>query len=470
MGLSGRRIASFRAYHERTRPDGKGLANCRTGGIVRAMRGLGAQLFSGAALAVSFAITACAGGSRSVHAASPTPAGTSEAAIVPSAPAGTPTDGKVPPSTTVTTHPGESGVAEAPDDDGEEGPDDEGDTELPPDATIRPPHPFASLSSAELEQRLVQNPTSLGSMSVGKPNGGLLVNGVAMPTGEAWTVVAPGEAYATDETVNYLETAIRAVAAAHPGGPKLSIGDISAKGGGYLRPHLSHQSGRDVDISYFYVDGERWYRRATKENLDSARTWAFVRALVTLTDVDLLLIDHSIQVILREYAESIGEDREWLETLFHGNGRVPPIIRHAPGHATHLHIRFYNPIAQETGRRCYAALVKHGMVHVGAAFVDHVAKKGETLAQLAKRFGTTVRAIRRANNLRSTLIQAKRSYKIPQTGHAPPSTVAGPIAIPPRRLPPPVRATKHDVDREPVSMLEGSLRDVAPLIRRRSSP
>jgi murein endopeptidase len=322
------------------------------------------------------------------------------------------------------------------DEEGDEGPDDEGDVEPAPDATVRPAHPFASLSNVALEQRLLQAPASLGSMSIGKPNGGLLFNGIAMPAGEAWTIVAPGEAWATDETIGYLETAIRAVAAEHPGGPKLAIGDISAKGGGYLRPHLSHQSGRDVDISYFYVGGERWYQRATAENLDFARTWAFVRALVTLTDVDLLLIDHSIQTILRDYAESIGENREWLDTLFHGRERVPPIIRHAPGHATHLHIRFYNPIAQETGRRCYAALVRHGMVHVGAAYVAHVAKKGETLAQLAKRYGTTVRAIRRANGLKNTLIQAKRSYRIPQTGHAAPTAAPEPIAIPPRRLPP----------------------------------
>jgi penicillin-insensitive murein endopeptidase len=92
------------------------------------------------------------------------------------------------------------------------------------------------------------------------------------------------------------------------------------------------------------------------------------------------------------------------------------------------------------------------MVQVGAAYVSHVAKKGETLAHLAKRFGTTVRAIRRANGLKSTLIQAKRSYQIPQTGHAPPSTVSGPIAIPPRRLPP-ARAGKREAGGEPVSAL-----------------
>jgi penicillin-insensitive murein endopeptidase len=273
-------------------------------------------------------------------------------------------------------------------------------------------------------------------MSIGKPNAGLLFNGVQMPPGDEWTVVVPGTAWATEETVEYLKTAIHSVATQFPNTPKLAIGDISARAGGYLSPHLSHQAGRDVDISYYYVDGVRWYRRANAENLDVARTWAFVRALVTQTDVELLLIDHSLQLLLRAEAERIGEDATWLDTLFRGRGALPPIIRHAPGHATHLHIRFYSPIAQETGRRAYPALYRHHLIQVGPAYVVHVAKKGDTLVELAKRYHTTVKIIRKANGLKSTKIQAKKSYRIPQPGRAPPSLVSGPVTIPPRRLPP----------------------------------
>jgi penicillin-insensitive murein endopeptidase len=323
------------------------------------------------------------------------------------------------------------------DDNGDEGAvDDSFDFEPPPDATIAPPHPLASVSAAELERRLVSRPASLGPMSIGKPSAGLLFNAVAMPQGDAWTIVAPGQAFGTEETTRYLDTAIHAVAARFPETPKLAIGDISAKAGGYLSPHLSHQSGRDVDISYYYVDGVRWYRRADAQNLDAPRTWAFVRALVTLTDVDLLLIDHSIQKLLRAEAERVGEDAGWLDSLFKGKGNLPPIIRHAPGHATHLHIRFYSPIAQETGRRAYGPLLAHGMIHAGAAYAVHVARKGDTLAELAKRYHTTVRSIRRANGLKSNLIQARKSYRIPQSGRAPPSLISSPVAIPPRRLPP----------------------------------
>jgi len=393
------------------------------------------------AAALAFAVTAAACGAQRPHAAALAPA-----RPVAAAPARAP--GSSEPAASAEAPPSDAPRDE--DETDEEGDDtDEGalddafDVAPPPDARIAPPHPLSGVSEAEIERRLVSRPTSLGPMSIGKPNAGLLFNAIQMPEGDAWTVVAPGQAWATEETVHYLETAIHAVTAQFPDTPRLAIGDISARGGGYISPHLSHQAGRDVDISYYYVDGVRWYRRADAQNLDVRRTWAFVRALITETDVELLLIDHSLQKLLRAEAERIHEDLGWLDTIFKGRGALPPIIRHAPGHATHLHIRFYSPIAQETGRRAYSALLRHHLIHVGPAYVVHVAKKGETLIELARRYHTTVKIIRKANGLRSSLIQARKSYRIPQPGRAPPSLASGPITIPPRRLPPEAPAARQ---------------------------
>ena len=122
-----------------------------------------------------------------------------------------------------------------------------------------------------------------------------------------------------------------------------------------------------------------------------------------------------------------------MQAVAHAEVQIVGPLR---GHATHLHVRFFSPIAQETGRRAYAALLRHQMIRVGPAFAIHVARKGDTLAELAKRYGTTVRAIRHANGLKSNVIQAKKSYRIPEKGKAPPSLARGPITIPPRRLPP----------------------------------
>src|SRR5260221_874220 len=68
-------------------------------------------------------------------------------------------------------------------------------------------------------------------------------------------------------------------------------------------------------------------------------------------------MDRSVQRLVRDYAVSHGEDRTWVDQLFDGGGSLPPLIRHAKGHATHIHVRFYNPLAQETGRRTYELLL-----------------------------------------------------------------------------------------------------------------
>lgn len=328
----------------------------------------------------------------------------------------------------------ERGTDSDDEDDGEETADDVEAT-LPPDA-VTMPHPLDGVSAQEIERRVTTEPESLGSMSVGRPNAGRLFNGVQMPEGEAWEIVAPGAAWATEETVQALTSTITKVFRAFPNSPRLPIGDISVRFGGYLTPHLSHQAGRDVDIGYYYQKDQRWYRRATADNLDLARTWAFVRAVITETDVEMLLIDHSIQALLRDHAARAGEDAQWLELIFKGKGSVPPLVRHAKGHATHIHIRFYSPLAQETARRAYSALVAHGKLPAGASFVTHVARKGDTLARLAKRFHTTVRAIRQANGLRSNAIVAKRTYRIPTPHHTAPAAPVARVVIPPRRLPP----------------------------------
>lgn len=280
-----------------------------------------------------------------------------------------------------------------------------------------------------------------------------------MPEDPAWKFVDPARAYGTRETCEFLAHAIHKVNQELPGGHPLYIGHISAKTGGHLNPHKSHQAGRDVDISFYYQgeDSARWYKRGTKDNLDLPRTWAFVRALISETDVEMILIDHSIQKLLYDYAQSIGEDQAWLDDVFHGQaGKHRALVLHAPGHATHIHIRFYNPIAQEAARRLYPKLIASGKINPPAQYVSYVAKKGDTLIKLAKRFNTTVKAIKQANGIRGTLIRAKVTYKIPkQTGVSLPPRPR----IPERRVPPPadrrdasgdVKARGQRAAREPI--------------------
>jgi murein endopeptidase len=296
-------------------------------------------------------------------------------------------------------------------------------------------HPLLGKTTAEIERMVQSDLASLGSMSFGSPTRGGLLNAVYLPSDSRWIPVDPPNAWGTAETIEYLKTAIDALHSEFPNSYPLFIGDLSRQRGGYLQPHLSHQSGKDVDISYFYTRDPKWYARATAANLDRPRTWAMLRTLIERTDVQFIFIDRRLQELLRSYAEAIGEDRAWLESVFDGIPGEPPIIRHEPGHDTHFHVRFYNPIAEETARRCYSALVQHKRMLPMRYNITHKAQRGDTLTGIAKKYGTTVAALMNANGLRKSVIQVNKTYFIPRNGPAAP---AAPLELPPRRVPPQV--------------------------------
>jgi penicillin-insensitive murein endopeptidase len=143
----------------------------------------------------------------------------------------------------------------------------------------------------------------------------------------------------------------------YPLSPVLFVGNISARRGGYLRPHRSHQSGRDADLGFYYAGGPAWYVRGTRESLDLGRTWALVKALLADPNVEAIFVDRSIQRLLRGYAERTGERFSWLEGIFNGGPHgAEKRIFHEWGHLTHLHVRFRSPVAQETAARAEAPI------------------------------------------------------------------------------------------------------------------
>jgi murein endopeptidase len=296
------------------------------------------------------------------------------------------------------------------------------------------PHPLEAKTTREIDELVRRDLASLGAMSFGTPTQGALLNAIRLPESDRWELVHPATSWGTEETIAYLATAVDAVRTEFPNTPPIYVGNISAQRGGKLRPHVSHQAGEDVDIGYYYSEPVEWYTRATPANLDRPRTWALIRALLSKTDVRYIFIDTRVQRLLRQYADSIGEDPQWIESVFKGGPDGPAVIRHAPGHATHIHVRFYNPIAGETARLCYGSLVRYGKVLPSRYFIQHRVKKGDTLIGMAKRYRVTVDAIKKANGMRGNVIQANKAYKVPQTG---PATPPGrDTQVPPRRRPP----------------------------------
>lgn len=287
----------------------------------------------------------------------------------------------------------------------------------------------AELSDAELERRWKEEPASLGSVSVGFVHAGRMVNAVRFPDGPDWIVVSPEKAWTTEETVHYLTQVIRELRGRYPDAPLLRVNQISARDGGYIRPHKSHQNGRDVDLGFFYPGGNVVRAREREKYIDPVMNWALIRALVTHADVQVILVDRRVQKVLYDHALKIGEDKAWLDSLFHAGAKS--ILQHARGHRDHFHVRFFNPRAQELGRRIAPLLALQPEHNIAM----HRVRSGDTLGAIAMRYNSTVSAIRNANRIRGTLLRIGQVLSVPLRGPCTRCPVPPPVVVPPRRLP-----------------------------------
>ena len=123
--------------------------------------------------------------------------------------------------------------------------------------------------------------------------------------------------YGRPETIRALQTIGAAWQRANPRGPRIGVGDISYRGGGPMRGHVSHQKGVDVDLHLVRGDGREepvTYHMAT-----------YSRAL-TQQLVDLI---HGNGVLRVQY-------------IFFNDPAVRG-VRRWPNHDNHLHVRFFPP-------------------------------------------------------------------------------------------------------------------------------
>jgi penicillin-insensitive murein endopeptidase len=211
-----------------------------------------------------------------------------------------------------------------------------------------------------------------GSASVGTSGEGTLRHPASLPfEGEGYAVPPPWRSrhanYGTDELVGAVVRAARAVAGEAPGGVA-AVGDLSHRSGGESVQHKSHQSGRDVDIFYYAVDGGgrpahlsdamlhfapdgralRWSppqgtrppgRPVPAYRFDARRNWAFVRALLSDPDVEVqwIFMQRSLGAALLKEATAAGDDPALL-------ARAAFVI-HEPSdsepHDDHMHVRLY---------------------------------------------------------------------------------------------------------------------------------
>ena len=192
------------------------------------------------------------------------------------------------------------------------------------------------------------------SAAVGRPQHGQLVNGEQLPAGRGYVRRRPERAYATNETISLLIDAIATVRAKHPKLHDLAIGDISTKNGGFLSGHRSHQTGRDVDLGFYFQNqppaGPKVFLDAMRVPLDLEGTWALVNALAgpspDKSRCEYMFIGYPLQKKLYDWAKEQGVSERKLAWLFQyprGSRAMQGLVRHEPGHTNHIHVRFKCP-------------------------------------------------------------------------------------------------------------------------------
>ena len=181
------------------------------------------------------------------------------------------------------------------------------------------------------------------AQSKGRPTAGTVSHAAYLGTGKGYRLRFPKNAYGMPEVNEAIRTCVAQVVAKHPGTADILVGDISRPTGGRFPPHQSHQSGRDADIGYYLggnVQNVTMHRVGPK-NVDHDKNWDLLHCFVRDYPVVRVYMDKKIQKAMAKYL--IAKKRitpALAKRLFAEQGNRSALVRHAPLHDTHIHVRF----------------------------------------------------------------------------------------------------------------------------------
>ena len=165
--------------------------------------------------------------------------------------------------------------------------------------------------------------------------------------------------WAASHVIDHTLNAIHEARAQFPRAHRLAIGDLSDRDGGPLHGHGSHQSGRDVDVGFYFRRPPAGYPQefaeAREDQLDAAATWALLEAFVRTHGepggAEKVFLDYQVQGWLHAAARADGWSPRKLEAVFQypdGRWARHGIVRHEPNHLDHMHVRFECPPKDES--------------------------------------------------------------------------------------------------------------------------
>jgi murein endopeptidase len=115
--------------------------------------------------------------------------------------------------------------------------------------------------------------------------------------------------------------------------------------------HGSHQSGRDVDIGFYFLRRPQGYPAAfavaDEDSVDVAACFALFTALADTAGrpggVERIYMTYETQALFHRLGRERGIARATLDRLFqypHGPDSDHGLVRHEPEHHEHIHVRF----------------------------------------------------------------------------------------------------------------------------------
>ncbi len=186
--------------------------------------------------------------------------------------------------------------------------------------------------------------------SAGRPyDTGRLERSLQLPPHPDYDLRCPFNAHASSFTAAHLLAALADLRGRYRG--QIVVGDLSREDGGAYGPHLSHQSGRDVDLWLPIVGGQYraapacrrcgtpWCRPEPGE-VDWRATWQLVEALAATGAVKQIFLDRAHHDSLRDAARAAGLDDAALARAIQRRPGAPALVTHSAGHTRHLHVRF----------------------------------------------------------------------------------------------------------------------------------
>jgi hypothetical protein len=219
-----------------------------------------------------------------------------------------------------------------------------------PDEPDRVALRFTTTSGRDITMQYMPVARSIGSATSGRLEEGRCLG----PAGPGFLVRRPETACGTDETVILMMFALGEVLRDYPGTVPVVIGDLSRPEGGPLKPHKSHQSGRDIDIGLYAARNRSlsFFAELETGDVDWDKTFFLISNLIATGRILQIYANYSIQPHLYEAARAMGYDDSQLAWLFQyprGHKVKAGVIRHAKGHTRHVHVRFSCPL---TGNEC----------------------------------------------------------------------------------------------------------------------